>query len=119
MMTATHTLLHSLNHKAQIQHCEFQSPENLDSWEKTPQWLCLILIKPVQTKIVLDVKPYSLKSKYWLVMTLYSPIVFLWTDPTDSELQTLKIEIQWEHELCRIELFCTMTMLILIKPVQA
>jgi hypothetical protein len=59
------------------------------------------------------------KNKYRLVMTLYSPIVFLWTDPTDSELQTLKIEIQWEDELCRIELFCTMTMLIFIKPVQA
>jgi hypothetical protein len=39
------------------------------------------------------------ENKYQLMMTLYFPIVFLWTDPTDSELQTLKIEIQWEDEL--------------------
>jgi hypothetical protein len=50
------------------------------------------------------------------MMILYSPLEISWTDAVDGELQTLKFEIQWEDEL--EQLFCTMTMLIIIKPVQ-
>jgi hypothetical protein len=63
-----------------------------------------------------DVKPYSLNDKYWLMMILSSPLEISWTDAVDGELQTLQIEIKWEDEL--EQLFCTMTMLIIIKPVQ-
>jgi hypothetical protein len=50
------------------------------------------------------------------MMILYYPLEISWTDAVDGELQTLKIEIQWEDEL--EQLFHTMTMLIIIKPVQ-
>ncbi len=50
------------------------------------------------------------------MMILSSPLEISWTDAVDGELQTLQIEIQWEDEL--EQLFNTMTMLIIIKPVQ-
>jgi hypothetical protein len=50
------------------------------------------------------------------MMILYSPLEISWTDAVDGELQTLKIDIQWEDEL--EQLFHTMTMLIIIKQVQ-
>ncbi len=47
------------------------------------------------------------------MMILYSPLEISWTDAVDGELQTLKIEIQWEDEL--EQLFHTMTILIIVN----